>query len=151
MELTIRFGVTESSSMRVQVTLVATRCVYGSFGGIRGCRTTVGSAFTFFVMKTRPVLVAAHALDVSAVVRSIAATLPPARLPQAAAVKRTGPSSAQSPHVMSGRKSPVHVLQCFWASAIVIVPRPCVLVRYAVRPVPANIQPLTTGSLMIGE
>src|SRR5918994_6039534 len=148
---TNRFGsIAVSSSSRVHETLVATRCVYGSFGGIRGLRSTVGSAFTFFVMKTRPVLVAAHAVNVSAVVLSTAATLPPARSPQAEAVKRTGPSSAQSPHVMLGWKSPVHVLQCSWASAMVIEPRPCVFVRYAVRPVPANIVPLTTGSLMIG-
>jgi len=47
-------------------------------------------------------------------------------------------------------KSPVHVLQCCWASAIVIVPRPAVFVRYAVRLLPANIVLLTTGSLITG-
>ena len=81
MLLTNRPGmVAESSSRRVHETALA------------------GSASTFFEMKTRPVVVAAHALDVSAVVRSIAAMLPPARLPQAAFVSRVGPSSAQSPH-----------------------------------------------------
>src|SRR5918995_1627028 len=77
---TNRFGSSMvSSSSRVHETLVATRCVYGSFGGIRGCRSTTGSASTFFVMKTRPVLVAAHALDLSAVVLSTAATFPPSK------------------------------------------------------------------------
>ena len=129
---TNRFGsIVVSSSSRVHDTALA------------------GSAPTFFVMKTRPVDVPAQADDESALVRSTAATLPPARSPQKAAVSRLGPSSAQSPHWTA--KSPVHELQCCCASAIVIVPRPWVFVRYAVRPVPANIQPLSTGSLMIGE
>ena len=55
---TNRFGVTASSSSRVQVTALA------------------GSAATFFEMKTRPTVVAAHAVDVSAVVRSIAPVAP---------------------------------------------------------------------------
>jgi len=92
MLLTKRFGsIVVSSSSRVHVTEAA------------------GSASTFFEMNTRPVVVAAQAEDASATVRSIAATAPPARSPQAALVSRTAPSSAQSPHTTV--KSPVQVLQ----------------------------------------
>ena len=58
-----------SSSSRDQVTALA------------------GSAPTFFVMKTRPVIVAAHAVDESAAVRSTAETPAPARSPQTALVR----------------------------------------------------------------
>src|SRR5947207_838933 len=107
-----------------------------------------GSASTFFEMKTRPLVVAAHDVEVSPAVRSIAAMLPPERSPQVALVSRTAPSSAQSPQVTA--KSPVHVLQCSCASAIVSVPRPAVFVRYAVRLLPANIVLLTAGSTITG-
>src|SRR5262245_27574396 len=131
MELTNRPGVAaESSSIRVQVTALA------------------GSASTFFEMKTRPVVVAAHALDESAVVRSMAATFPPARLPQAALVKRGAPSSAQSPHVSAN--VPVHSLQIACASATVLLPRPAVFVLNAVC-VPAKSVFETTGSEITGE
>src|SRR5437773_7522264 len=56
MLLTNRFGVTASWSRRVQLTALA------------------GSASTFLLMNTRPVVVAAHAVERSAAVRSIAAT-----------------------------------------------------------------------------
>ena len=87
----------------------------------------------FFEMNTRPVVVAAHAVDVSAVVRSTAETahgiggVGQARSPQKAAVSRFGPVSAQSPQTTE--KSPNHVLQCCCASASVIVPSPWVFVR----------------------
>src|SRR5262249_55512323 len=98
--------------------------------------------------KTRPSVVAAHAVDVSATVRSIAATPPPARSPQNPEVRRLGPSSAQSPQTAS--KVPVHSLQIRLAPASDRLPRPDVFVRYAVRPVPRNIVPLTFGSLIAG-
>src|SRR5687768_204496 len=127
MLLTNRFGApAKSSSRRVQLTAA------GSL------------ASTLFVRNSRPVVVAAHADVVLALVRSIAATAPPERVPQNAAVSRFGPSSAQSPHTAS--KVPVHVLQIRLASSSVRLPRPAVLVRYTVRPVPANIVFDTTGS-----
>src|SRR5512132_259081 len=133
MLLTNRFGVAaESSSSRVQVTALA------------------GSASTFFEMKTRPVVVAAHAVDVSAAVRSIAAVAPPARVPHAAFVSGVGPRRAQSPQALPG-PVPVHSLQTACAWSYVLLPSPAVFVRYAVSPVPANIVLLTTGSLMTGE
>ena len=97
MLLTNRFGVTASSSSRVQVTAAA------------------GSASTFFVTKTRPVVVAAQPVDVSAFVRSIATTAGPARLPQAALVSGTAPSGAQSPQAA---ESPVDLLQTACASRV---------------------------------
>src|SRR6478735_748207 len=106
-----------------------------------------GSASTFVEMNTRPVVVAAQALDVSSVVRSIAAMLPPARLPKAAFVSLVGPSCAQSPH--SAVNVPVHSLQIACASAIVLEPRPAVLVRKTVW-VPANSVFETTGSEITG-
>src|SRR5437868_5896718 len=90
-----------------------------------------------------------HAVEVSALVRSIAATALPARVPHAASVNGVGPRRAQSPQVAA--RVPNHSLQTACASAYVLVPRPAVLVRYAVRPVPANIVLLTTGSLITGE
>ena len=81
----------------------------------------------FFEMNTRPVVVAAHDVDVSATVRSTADVAPPERSPQKADVSRFGPVSAQSPHWTL--KSPNHVLQCSWASARLIDPSPCVFVR----------------------
>ena len=84
----------------------------------------------------------------SAVVRSTAATFPPARRPQAALVNRVGPSSAQSPQ--GSVNVPVHSLQMACASAIVLVPRPAVFVRNAVLLVPANSVLLTTGSEITG-
>src|SRR5829696_951548 len=86
---TNRPGVTASSSTRVQLTLVATRAP---------ATIATGSASTFFDTNTRPVVVAAHAVDVSALVRSTAAIAPPARSPQATFVSVVGPSRAQSPH-----------------------------------------------------
>src|SRR6266545_1547181 len=136
MLLTNRFGVTASSSSRVHKTALA------------------GSASTFFEMKTRPTVVAAQALDVSAGVRSMEAVAPPARSPKAASSSGVGPSRSQSPHVEKlpgGIPVPVHSLQIVSASAMVRVPRPAVFVRYAVRPVPANSVLLTTGSLITGE
>ena len=102
--------VAESSSSRVQETLDA------------------GSASTSFVMKTRPVVVAAHSVDVSAVVRAIAAIAGPARSPQKASVSGFGPSRSQSPQVPNG-PVPVHSLQTALASATVLEPRPAVFVR----------------------
>ena len=75
--------------------------------------------------------------------------MPAARSPQKASVSRFAPSSAQSPQVSAN--VPVQVLQIPWASSIVRSPSPKVLVRYAVRAVPANIVPLTFGSLITGE
>src|ERR687898_1789724 len=98
MLLTNLFGVTASSSSRVHVTAEA------------------GSALMFLEMKTRPVVVAAQPVDASAVDRSIAETAGPALSPHAASVRRTAPSSAQSPQTTV--KSPVQVLQCCWASSI---------------------------------
>src|SRR5918997_3415593 len=127
-----RFGApAKSSSSRVHETVVAS------------------SASTLPVTNRRPVVVAAHAELVLAFVRSIAATAPPARVPQDAAVRRSGPSSTQSPHTSS--KVPKKELQMRLASSKVRLPRPAVLVRYTVRPVPANIVLDTTGSLMTGE
>ena len=56
-----------------------------------------------------PVVVAVHAVDVLPLVRSIAATAPPALVPQTALVRRSGPSSTQSPHCAS--KVPNQLLQ----------------------------------------
>src|SRR5262245_19389717 len=107
-----------------------------------------GSAATFFVMNTRPVVVAAHPDELSAVVRSTAAMFPPARLPQAAFVNLGVPSSAQSPQVSA--KVPVHSLQIACASASVLAPRPAVFVLKTVC-VPANSVFETTGSEITGE
>src|SRR6266487_5731786 len=97
MLLTNRFGVAaESSSRRVHETALA------------------GSWSTFFEMKTRPLVVAAHTVEVSAFVRSIAATAPPDRVPHAASVNGVGPRRAQSPHVAKG-PVPVHSLQTAFA------------------------------------
>src|SRR5512132_543465 len=76
-----------------------------------------GSAPTFFEMKTRPLFPPAHAVDVSAVVRSIAATeLPgPPRSPQKSLVSGLGPSRSQSPH--GAAPLPVHSLQIACASS----------------------------------
>src|SRR5262245_3902385 len=109
MLLTKRFGVVASSSSRVQLTELA------------------GSASALDEMNTRPVVVAAQAVDVLAAVRSTCPTPPPARLPQKADVSRLGPSSSQSPQVTE--KSPVHSLQCWFASASVIESSPNVFVR----------------------
>src|SRR5687768_1410690 len=125
MLLTNRFGVTASSSRRVKLTAEA------------------GSAFALLETNTRPVVVAAHRVELFARVRSTAATAPPARSPHSGAVRRTVPSSAQSPQTAS--KVPVHSLQIRLASSSVRSPRPNVFVRYAVRPVPAHIVPLTVG------
>src|SRR4051812_33592298 len=69
-----------------------------------------GSASPFFETKTRPVVVAAHRVLLSAVVRSRAATFPPERVPKLALVSVTGPSLAQSPQTTV--KSPKNSLQC---------------------------------------
>src|ERR671930_529731 len=98
MLLTKRFGVTaESSSRRVHETALA------------------GSRSTFVEMKTRPLLVAAHAVEVLAVVRSIAATAPPALEPHAPSVSGVGPRRSQSPQVSAN--VPNHSLQIAWACA----------------------------------
>src|SRR5688572_12495277 len=87
-----------SSSRRVQVTAPA------------------GSAPTFLVTKTRPVVVAAHAVVLSAVVRSTAATAPPAlSAPCPAPFRATASIFTQSPHGRS--KAPVHSLQRRCASS----------------------------------
>src|ERR671914_459861 len=130
MLVTNRFGVAASSSSRVHPTVAGL------------------AASTFLLMKTRPVVVAAHAVDVSAVVRSTAATAGPARSPQKASVNRLGPSSAQSPQSSGTVAS--HALHSVLACSIDRLPKPKVLVRYAVSPVPANIVPLTFGSLITG-
>src|SRR4029453_4487897 len=131
MELTKRPGVAaESSSIRVQPTAPA------------------GSGWTFFEMKTRRVVVAPQALDESAIVRSMDAMFPPARLPQAAFVNRGAPSSAQSPQVSAN--VPVPSLQISCASATVLLPSPAVFVRNAVW-VPAKSVFETTGSEITGE
>src|SRR6266480_7355271 len=110
MLLTNRFGAAaESSSRRVQETALA------------------GSWSTFVEMKTRPLVVAAHAVEVSAFVRSIAATAPPERVPHAASVNGVGPRRAQSPQTAA--RVPNHSLQTACASAYVLVPRPAVFVR----------------------
>ena len=85
------------------------------------------AASTFLEMKTRPVDVAAHAVEVSAVVRSTAATAGPARSPQKASVSGLGPSSAQSPQLSGICAS--QALQSSIACSIVRLPRPKVLVR----------------------
>src|SRR5262245_5413937 len=104
-------------------------------------------------MKTRPLVVAAQAVDVSLFARSIAATAIGApggggspRSPHDASVSGVGPSRAQSPHEPAG-PVPVHSLQTAFACSSVREPRPAVFVRYAVSPVPVNIVLLTTGSL----
>src|SRR6266545_571298 len=130
MLLTNLFGVTASSSSRVHETAAA------------------ALASTLREMNTRPVVVAAHAVDVSAEVRSTAATAPPDRTPQNEPVSGLPPACCQSPH--TPLKVPVHVLQTLFASASVRLPSPNVLVRKTVFPVPANIVPLTLGSLMTG-
>src|SRR5262245_53586414 len=109
MLLTNRFGVVASSSSRVQLTALA------------------GSASALDEMNTRPVVVAAQAVDVFAAGRSTWTTPPPARLPQKAEVSWFAPSTSQSPQVTE--KSPVHSLQCWFASASVIDPSPNVFVR----------------------
>jgi hypothetical protein len=43
---------------------------------------------------------------------------------------------------------PVQLLQTRLASSRLRLPSPCVFVRWAVNPVPANIVPLTFGSLI---
>src|SRR6266511_1402602 len=129
MLLTKRFGVVGRSS-RSQLTALP------------------GSASTFLVAKTRPVCVAAQAVVESVFVRSIATTDPPARSPRAALFNDGSAICTQSPQTTL--KSPVHVLQCCCASAIVMVPRPWVFVRHAFD-APANIHLLIFGSLMIGE
>jgi hypothetical protein len=73
-------------------------------------------------MNNRPVLVAAQAVELSVVLRSIADTAGPARSPMAASVSGTGPAGAQSPHCAV--KVPVHSLQMALASASVRLPRP---------------------------
>src|SRR5262245_4130943 len=131
MLLTNRPGdVAKSSSRRVHETALA------------------GSAAALFEMNTRPVVVAAHAEELSAVVRSTAAMFPPARVPQAAFVNLVGPSSAQSPHW--AENVPVHSLQIACASATVLAPRPAVFVLKTVC-VPANSVFETTGSEITGE
>ena len=57
-----------------------------------------GSAPTFFETKSRPVVVAAHAVTVSAGVRSIALTAPPERSPRSLVVSDELPARTQSPH-----------------------------------------------------
>src|SRR5215831_1869762 len=132
MLLTNRLGVTASSSRRVKVTALA------------------GSASAFLVMNTRPVVVATHIVELSAVVRPIAPTAGPARSPHAALVSGVGPSRSKSPHSLPVCELPVHSLQIALASSRVRVPRPEVLVRYTVTPVPPKIVPLTVGSLTNG-
>src|SRR5687767_10467776 len=101
-----------------------------------------GSASALVEMNNLPVVVAAHATLVFLVLRSIAEIAPPARSPHDASVSHTSPSSSQSPQVSSN--VPVQELQIRFASSIVRSPMPNVLVRNTVRPVPANMVPLTT-------
>ena len=63
-----------------------------------------GSASAFLDTNTRPTDVAAHIVPVSAVVRSIAATLPPPRLPSPGAVR--SPALPAPPGPPSASKSP---------------------------------------------
>src|SRR5262245_65417702 len=93
MLVTNRLGVTASSSSRVHVTELA------------------GSASAFFEMKTRPVVVAAQAVEVSPVVRSIAAAAGPARSPQNAEVNGFAPSFSQSAHEVPAGQVRVHWLE----------------------------------------
>src|SRR5512140_2088356 len=86
-----------------------------------------GSASTFFDTNTRAVLVAAHALDVSATVRAIHDIAPPERSPRAEDVSRGFAICSQSPQITV--KSPYHSLQCVRKVARSIVPMPDVLVR----------------------
>ena len=72
-------------------------------------------------------LVAAQPVLVSDGVRSTDVIVPPGRVPSAAEVNGVEPIGAQSPHWTA--KSPVHSLQCWFASARVIVPSPNVFVR----------------------
>ena len=106
MLLIARFGAFASSvSILVNVTALA------------------GSAFAFFETKRRPVVVAAQAVELSAVVRLIQPTAPPLRVAPyvhvfvvvVAHVSRpfvdASPSCTQSPHCTV--KSPVNWLQCW--------------------------------------
>src|SRR3977135_2762658 len=97
-----------------------------------------GSAAAFRDTKTPPVEGAAQSVELSPRARSPPTTFPPALSPNEDPVRDGAPSFSQSPHVNVDTKSPVHSLQCFCISAIVWVPKPCVLVRQT-WPVPTNI------------
>ena len=100
-------------------------------------------------MKTRPLIVAAHRVDVSCSARSTIETDTAGPVAPAAALSGVVPSGSQSPHVTW--KSPVHSLHCSRNSSSDIEPMPCVFVRSAGDVVvPTNIVRCTTGSEMIG-
>src|SRR6266508_3856954 len=138
---------------------------FGSFAASVSSRVNVtevaGSASAFFEMKTRPVVVAAHSVDVSPGARSTATTLPPARSEPyghvgvaSAALEHVSrpaadesPSACQSPHCTL--KSPVQRLQCVRNSASVIEPIAAVFVRHTCW-VPSQSVLLTVGSEIIG-
>src|SRR6476469_7714328 len=88
---------------------------FGEFGADKSHRVNVtvlaGSASAFFEMKTRPVVVDAHSVELSAVVRLIQPMAPPLRVPRLAEVNETPSSGTQSPHCTV--KSPVNSLQCW--------------------------------------
>ena len=81
-----------------------------------------GSASALCEMKTRPVLVAAHNVVLSAAVLCTAATAPPAKVPSACAVSEVAPIVTQSPHCTV--KSPVNSLQCLRNAAKLMEPIP---------------------------
>src|ERR1700682_22175 len=110
-----------------------------------------GSASALREMKTRPLLVAAHSVEVSDEARATAVTAPPNRgsSGEAFAVSLGPPSGTQSPQVTPRGKSPVHSLQCSRSSASVILPWPAVLVRHTCS-VPTNSVLLTLGWEIIG-
>src|SRR5262245_1813344 len=133
--------------------------VFVAVESIRVNATDAGSvASAFFEMKTRPPVVAAQSVELSPVARESQLTLPPLRLVPygqvgvavpAAQISRPladgSPSFAQSPHCTA--KSPVNRLQCW--SRYACGP-PSSVVRHACWR-PANSEPCTVGSLMIGK
>src|SRR5438132_13327525 len=89
-----RFGeFVSSESSRVKVTALA------------------GVASAFFEMNSRPVVVEAHKVELSAEVRLTQLMAPPLRAPREDGVSVAPSRSSQSPH--GAVKSPVNSLQCW--------------------------------------
>ena len=113
-----------------------------------------GSASAFYVMNTRPFVVAAHGVDVSVVARSTAAIAPPARSPQPAAVRarraELAPSHRTEPRSAGALVAVLPELgQRLRAQAVRL--RPEDVFPPTSRSRPANIVRWTTGSVMIGD
>src|SRR5436853_3839219 len=83
-----------------------------------------GFASAFFEMKTRPVVVAAHSVELSLVVRLIQPMDPPLRLPRLDEVNEAPSRGCQSPHTTL--KSPLNSLQCWSRKACPGPPSSCV-------------------------